>query len=440
MIRFYPSWTVVAFCFLLIFAGLSCSEELQECEDGYTFDERGICVEEEPSLPEDFDFEYVPVERVPLEDNVQEYVDMGVPEYEGFELVELEPVIVEPGDYSFTLWIPYPDQTYIFPARITDPDGQVLYDLETDLGNDMINDKYDFHFVPDIGFLSLMLPNTERIELISGQYKVEVFVEDKTPLEDDPSVLVKQRTLGTTFDLNVWLVQVADLFNTTEPETDANLSKAIEVFRALYADVGITIRETRFYTLLDAENQQFADLNNITEVHDLCRKTEDAQEGVNVFLTRRIILEEYAVEDAVYTILGFASGLPGPGKQKGTSASCVVVSSEVLDGYPRTLGATMAHETGHWLGLFHPTEATGNLYDAIDDTPTCPPQLDRNDDWLVTVDECRGRGADNLMFWQMSGNESFSIGDEGMHLTEGQKWVIERHPEVRSVQSSEESK
>ena len=433
-------FATVFFVLLGSCGGLSCSAELEGCEEGYSFDESGVCVEDEPTVPADF--EYVPVdrERESLEDaSQQQYVEMDVPEFTGFDLVELEPVIVNPEDLSFTLWIPYPDETYILPARITDPNGAVLYDLETDWTNYQINDRYDFHFVPDAGFLSLMLPNTERIELVPGEYKIEVFVEDSTPLENDPSVLVKQRNPGKMFDLNVWLVQVADLFDTVNPEDDDALSSALRVYRDLYAHVGVFLDETRFFTLLDAASQPYAYVNNIPEIHEICRKSEDAPEGVNVFLVRGIELEEYAYDGETFTILGYASGLPGPGRQTGTSASCVVISAEILDGWPRTLGATMAHETGHWFGLFHPTESTGTLFDAIDDTPMCPSQLDRNGDYVVTLNECQGRGADNLMFWQMGNDDSFAIGSSGMHLTEGQKWVIERHPEVRPASTAKKS-
>ena len=47
----------------------------------------------------------------------------------------------------------------------------------------------------------------------------------------------------------------------------------------------------------------------------------------------------------------------------------------------------MAHETGHFLGLFHPVETDYDLFDAIDDTSECS---------LRT--ECEDLLGSNLMF------------------------------------------
>ena len=53
----------------------------------------------------------------------------------------------------------------------------------------------------------------------------------------------------------------------------------------------------------------------------------------------------------------------------------------------RLLAETMAHEVGHYLGLFHPVETTWETWDVLDDTPTC-------DDEFECVEELGG----NLMF------------------------------------------
>jgi hypothetical protein len=45
----------------------------------------------------------------------------------------------------------------------------------------------------------------------------------------------------------------------------------------------------------------------------------------------------------------------------------------------QTMGETMAHEAGHFLGLFHPVEfsdGTASSYDSLGDTPACSTRSD----------------------------------------------------------------
>ena len=75
--------------------------------------------------------------------------------------------------------------------------------------------------------------------------------------------------------------------------------------------------------------------------------------------------------------LGVAGAIPGT--LTANTRSAVVVSwlaSAGTDGVFQDtditiLGETMAHEVGHYMGLFHPVEQTWSTWDACDDTPDC---------------------------------------------------------------------
>ena len=85
------------------------------------------------------------------------------------------------------------------------------------------------------------------------------------------------------------------------------------------------------------------------------------------------------------------------------------------------LGETAGHEMGHFLGLFHPSESAGTLFDPIADTPQCPLSQNSNNDSKLTAEECGQQyGADNLMFW-----DSWENGNQD-NLTEGQVYVLKR--------------
>jgi hypothetical protein len=136
-------------------------------------------------------------------------------------------------------------------------------------------------------------------------------------------------------------------------------------------------------------------------------------------------------------LLGVAGGIPGlPGKSGTRNSAMVVVFDNHLttpgtspnESEQTLLAETMAHEAGHWLGLFHLVESNYNgtqtIYtrDAISETPRCTGSP-------VNITNCNGTsennsGAKNIMFW--TGQTGFSQPD----FTGEQGWVLRRHPLV----------
>lgn len=76
-------------------------------------------------------------------------------------------------------------------------------------------------------------------------------------------------------------------------------------------------------------------------------------------------------------LLGEAGGIPG--SPLPSPRSCVGVSvinsagptGDFNTEFTRVLGETLAHEVGHYLGLFHPVEGDLATYDPLSDTPEC---------------------------------------------------------------------
>jgi hypothetical protein len=83
---------------------------------------------------------------------------------------------------------------------------------------------------------------------------------------------------------------------------------------------------------------------------------------------------------------------------------------------PESVARTMAHEGGHWLGLWHTSEQNGKLFDPLADTPECPTAQDVNMDKIVRSSECASSGADNLMFWEAGPTASRFSGNQGFVL------------------------
>jgi len=130
------------------------------------------------------------------------------------------------------------------------------------------------------------------------------------------------------------------------------------------------------------------------------------------------------------TVVGIDGSIPGPSSMNGTVFSGAVVSAaDLYTGSLANCGTTPdmarcgpdrvayigAHETGHFLGLFHTTEADGADFDPLTDTLKCPciacassgdlakcgsPTLTAP---YIAADRCISApacgGGDNLMFW-----------------------------------------
>ena len=93
------------------------------------------------------------------------------------------------------------------------------------------------------------------------------------------------------------------------------------------------------------------------------------------------------------------------------------------------VGYIAAHEGGHWMGLYHTTEATGDYFDPLSDTATCActvcttgsrkaacetPSNTPSNPTFVEATDCNSStnlacgGATDLMFWLL--DQSISTG------------------------------
>lgn len=104
--------------------------------------------------------------------------------------------------------------------------------------------------------------------------------------------------------------------------------------------------------------------------------TSGDQKALNVFIVSNILNGSDNL-----TILGVAGGISGPVSRGLASSGLVFSSFDELETFSKTqyefvdMGLTMAHEMGHYLGLFHPAEGerVGGVLDSdpIPDTPVC---------------------------------------------------------------------
>jgi hypothetical protein len=249
--------------------------------------------------------------------------------------------------------------------------------------NDSPYSKTNGGFVADVATLNWPVHEDDP-GLSEGKWRLEFGVVDgqqrytAAPIFLD--VLLKDDDEFDSGELAVSIVYTEDL------EDDDSLREAVdqarEIWRDLYAELGLDISfESYGFPAEDLEAPAFGserayiDIAGDTEPRSVNLVISDSIEGVD---------EE---------IFGIAGDIPGP--LVPTTRSAVQISSRLAAGTDgefddediRLLAETMAHEVAHYLGLFHPVEATWDAWDVLEDTPECD-----------SMGECEGDLGDNLMF------------------------------------------
>jgi len=201
---------------------------------------------------------------------------------------------------------------------------------------------------------------------------------------------------------------------------DANLRAALDQMTAEWATA--FVEPTFTFVDFDGDLDRFAVVDIDTaagdyrELNDLLRTADPVDADTLTFF----LVPE--LRDSGSTILGLAAGPPGAAGLPRTSKSGVVVTAADLAAAPTDVGKIMAHEGGHFLGLYHTTERDGRLYDPLGDTPECPASANTGGG-SFSVDECASFDGTNVMFWTLT--------DGSASLTSDQSYVLRHNPIVR---------
>ncbi len=215
---------------------------------------------------------------------------------------------------------------------------------------------------------------------------------------------------GSELTLNVYLNTLAGESAASPP---AYVSRAFLETGRILDDVGINL--TTNYLELDPEMAERYRIIRDNAALDGLVSESYAPPTVSTLSLNVFLVDGLFPESAV---IGISRGIPGPSGVHGTKASGVVISGEYLREGGAGGGTVIAHEIGHFLGLFHTTEQSRTRFDPLDDTGECEPGMSD----FVNPRECDTR---NLMWpWLESA---------AGNLTRDQSWVLRRNPLVRSV-------
>lgn len=295
---------------------------------------------------------------------------------------------------------------YVGVVDVYDPAGDHIYAYDDFIAG---RGTPNWH-VPNSRLGSFFVPITNAVTLHTGRYLyVPVFFppDESTSITDDVdwTAVVKFDPGGATsgrLSANLFFINSDNVDASTAPASP-RFQAALAEWQTIYASAGITVGNYTYnqitgtpattYRVVDYDATDI-DNGEVGEVMALSAgRTEWA---VNVFLIH---------DFAGWSLLGIAGGVPGPYAVHGTTHSGVIVCLDCAWRWGgAAIGRLIAHEVGHYLGLFHSTENPDRaLYpgDPLSDTRT--------------------GDTGNLMYWQAAG---------GRTLSAAQGWVIRRSPMV----------
>jgi len=350
------------------------------------------------------------------------------------------------------------------PLTITKPDGGLAYDdldggagtvSSPDGGTDP-SGEYAFYGGLTPTTAAFTIPNTsasltEGVAEGTWSFVVNDYANECTFVQGcsdggtstnqyDVSVLTRPKPPGSTLEVAFYIV--ADMVSpvTQLPLSAANapsdpyVQQMVTTFQQFLMNVGITANAT-FYDVSPTERARFgtnisADITGPCSELNQMFTLSSTHPGntMNLFLVQSL----RSASTGGSTVVGIDGTIPGPSSLNGTVHSGAVVSAADLFGGslgncgtqpnmaacgPDRVAYIGAHETGHFLGLFHTTEEEGADFDPLIDTPKCPctacadPTQQKNCGSTtvsapsILAERCVSAptgpcgGGDNLMFW-----------------------------------------
>jgi hypothetical protein len=233
---------------------------------------------------------------------------------------------------------------------------------------------------PVFGFPSL--PTDEALS--PGSYELRVGIVDSSAkyakgVKLDLSVALKADTALTEGELLVNLVYAGGVDEDTV--FMGGMETVLSKWRELYAQAGITVV---------IEESTWPD----GALEPPSMGSEEEYIAISAASSLRtidvVIVPEIALWDNLYGLTGHIPGSleSSPSAAVIASASLALGTNGTYDpGEKRLFAETLAHESGHYLGLFHPVEINWEEWDSLDDTENCS-----------TESSCLEAMQDNLMF------------------------------------------
>lgn len=320
--------------------------------------------------------------------------------------------------------IPFGVDSFLIEVR-GDKGLYYLTELITPSGRDVIEGaKYTTRGAREVpGLVDWLYPNAPDLFAEEGTYTLTVrginaFTGNN--LNEDVEILIYTPEEKPAETCGIYLDFLVDDAALGEATFGAAVERIVAQIDLSYRQIGIKVANYQTYRV----NMQSSDINLgdnsapaiVDDVLDRTVPIGAARENaIHVMLVRRI----GGSDNPTFDPAGYSMGLPGPyAADRDTSA--VMVSTELYaDGSGSLdadgLASSLAHEIGHFMGLYHTSERNGADHDPIEDTPEC-------DSEFTCTDEFR-RNIMTSSFWLQGGPPSYRN-----RFTESQGRVMRGHP------------
>ncbi len=260
--------------------------------------------------------------------------------------------------------------------------------------------------IQDRGVAASLFPNNPGVSVSGGAYQMtiaglRIMGQQGMAFAGDVQVelLYRQRVVeGGVLDLHLYFSGAGGLSSDNAP-ADPLIVDALEAFREIYDQAGVVVGTVSYHDV-DASFRTIEGIDGSDDqLERLFKLTEGSEPGLHFFFVDR-----FEAPFAGATVAGISGGLPGPPLRVGSFSSGVAVALSATMGNAGTLAHVMAHEGGHWLGLFHTSEITGTE-DQMPDTPG-------------------GQAGNGFLMYPAVGG--------GTRLSDAQSAVLRSHGEVRA--------